>query len=187
MLSATKSLLVTAPITSLKAQYDFALLIYLACTDLNQSLFHHPDVAGWKAYYQAPLYYKTWVNSYLLPKRLDYCRILVLGGDLIIDTKKYTVPPLVPVLQITAGITNAQDPNVLVAELANQLFNYDITQEQIISLKDILIPGLPDFEWSVEYSDFLANPSNIAMALSVDKKLRSLIAVMVQMSEFQIM
>jgi hypothetical protein len=65
--------------------------------------------------------------------------------------------------------------------------NYDITQEQIISLKDILIPGLPDFEWSVEYSDFLANPSNIAMALSVDKKLRSLIAVMVQMSEFQIM
>lgn len=187
MLSATKSLLVSAPTTSLKAQYDFALVIYLACTDLNQSLFHLPDVAGWKAYYQAPLYYKTWVNSYLLPKRLDYCRILVTGGDLIIDNKKYTVPPLVPVLQITAGITNAQDPNILVTELANQLFNYEITEEQVISLKDILIPGLPDFEWTVEYSDYLSNPSNIAMALSVDKKLRSLIAVMVQMSEFQIM
>ncbi|MFY9241626.1 MAG: DUF1800 family protein [Polaribacter sp.] len=187
MFSATKSLMVSAPKTSVKAEYDFAFVLYLACTDLNQSLFHHPDVAGWKAYYQAPLYYKSWVNSYLLPKRLDYCRILVTGGDLIIDNKKYTVPPLVPVLQITAGIKDAQDPNILVTELSNQLFNYEITQEQITSLKDILIPGLPDFEWTVEYSDHLANPADIPLALSVDKKLRSLIAVMVQMSEFQIM
>ncbi|MHB0754414.1 DUF1800 domain-containing protein [Polaribacter sp. M15] len=187
MFSATKSLMVSAPKTSLKEEYDFAMVLYLACTDLNQSIFHHPDVAGWKAYYQAPLYYKSWVNSFLLPKRLDYCRILVTGGDLIIDEKKYTVPPLVPVLQIAAGITNASNPNILISELANQLFNYTITEDQITSLKDILIPGLPDFEWTVEYSDYLANTSNIATALSVDKKLRSLIAVMVQMSEFQIM
>jgi len=187
MFSVTKALMVSAPKTSVKAEYDFAMVLYLACTDLNQSIFHHPDVAGWKAYYQAPLYYKSWVNSFLLPKRLDYCRILVTGGDLIIDEKKYTVPPLVPVLQIAASITNAQDPNVLITELANQLFNYNISQDQITSLKDILIPGLPDFEWTVEYLDYLGNPTNIAMARSVDKKLRSLIAVMVQMSEFQIM
>lgn len=187
MLSATKSLQVTVPTTSVKEQYEFAYVIYLACTDLNQSIFHHPDVAGWKAYYQAPLYYKSWINSFLLPKRLDYCRILVTGGDLIIDKKKYKVPPLVPVLQITAGIANATDPNILVKELANQLFNYNIAEEQITSLKDILIPGLPDFEWTVEYSDHLENPTDIPLALSVDKKLRSLIAVMVQMSEFQIM
>jgi hypothetical protein len=187
MFSATKSLMVSAPTTSTEEQYNFALTLYLTCTDLNQSIFNHPDVAGWKAYYQAPLYYKSWVNSYLLPKRLDYCRILVTGGDLIIDEKKYNVPPLVPVLNITAGIINAEDPNILITELANQLFNYEITDSQITSLKDILIPGLPDFEWTVEYTDYLADTSNVSLALSVDKKLRSLIAVMVQMSEFQIM
>lgn len=187
MFSATKSLMVSAPTTSTEEEYNFALTLYLACTDLNQAIYNHPDVAGWKAYYQAPLYYKSWINSYLLPKRLDYCRILVTGGDLIIDEKKYTVPPMVPVLEITAGITNAEDPNVLVKELANQFFNYEITDTQISSLKDILIPGLPDFEWTVEYSDYLADTSNVSLALSVDKKLRSLIAVMVQMSEFQIM
>lgn len=187
MLSATKSLLISAPSSNINEEYNFALTFYLACTDLNQSIFHHPDVAGWKAYYQAPLFYKSWVNTYLLPKRLDYCRILVTGGDLIIDEKKYNVPPLVPVLQIAAGITNAQDPNILVQELANQLFNYEISQDQITSLKDILIPGLPDFEWTVEYTDYLADPNNNAKAIAVDNKLRSLIAVMVQMSEFQIM
>ncbi|PQJ79615.1 DUF1800 domain-containing protein [Polaribacter porphyrae] len=187
MFSATKSLLVSAPKTSVQEEYQFALVLYLACTDLNQSIFHHPDVAGWKAYYQAPLYYKSWVNSYLLPKRLDYCRILVTGGDLVIDEKKYTVPPLVPVLQIVAGIQNATNPNILVSELANQLFNYQITNEQIIALKDILIPGLPDVEWTIEYGEYLGNPSDVSVALSVDKKLRGLIAVMVQMSEFQMM
>jgi uncharacterized protein (DUF1800 family) len=187
MLSATKSLMLSAPTTSVKEEYEFGYIIYLACSDIGQSVFNHPDVAGWKAYYQAPLFYKSWVNSYSLPKRLDYCRILITGGDLIIDEKKYTVPPLVPVLELTASITNAQDPNILVSELANQLFNYEITKEQITNLKDILIPGLPDFEWTVEYSDYLSNPTDTAMLLSVDKKLRNLISVMVQMSEFQIM
>jgi hypothetical protein len=159
----------------------------LASTDLNQSIFHHPDVAGWKAYYQEPLFYKSWINSYLLPKRLDYCRILVTGGDLLIDNKNYTVPPLVPVLLITSQITNSENPNILITELSNQLFNYPIDQSQIDALKDILIPGLPDFEWTIEYTNFLENPTDDALRISVENKLRNLIGVMVQMSEFQIM
>lgn len=187
MLSATKSLLFSAPKTSIYDEYNFAYILYLAATDLNQSLFHHPDVAGWKAYYQEPLFYKSWINSYLLPKRLEYCKIIVIGGDLLIDEKKYTVPPLIPVLEVAASIVNSQDPNILITELSNQLFNYPISASQLSALKDILIPGLPDFEWTVEYSMYLNNPSDNALKISVDNKLRNLISVMVQMSEFQIM
>ena len=187
MLSVTKSLLVSAPTTSVNEEYYFAYIMYLACTDLNQSLFHHPDVAGWKAYYQEPLFYKSWVNNYLLPKRLDYCRIIVTGGNLITKGKKFKVPPLVPVLQIASGITNSQDPTILITELANQLFNYPIEQSQIDTLKNILIPGLPDFEWTLEYSNFLANPTDDFLRISIESKLRNLIGVMVQMPEFQIM
>lgn len=187
MLSATKSLMVSAPTSSVKEEYDFAYIMYLACTDLGQSIFHHPDVAGWKAYYQQPLFYKTWVNNFFLPKRLEYCRVLVSGGDLLIDKRKYKVPPLVPVLAIAASIQNSQDPNILINGLVERLFNYNITQQQTDSLKAVLIDGLPDFEWTVEYSEYLANPTNTSLAISVDKKLRNLISVMVQMSEFQIM
>ena len=187
MLSVTKSLDFNAPSSSVKEMYEYALVLYLACEDLSQSIFHHPDVAGWKAYYQEPLYYKSWVNSFLLPKRLDYCRIIVTGGDLIIDGRKYTVPPLIPVLDIAASIQNALDPNILINTLAERMFNYDITEEQVTSLKEILIPGLPDFEWTVEYQDYLDNPTDVALRFSVDKKLRDLISTMVQMSEFQIM
>lgn len=187
MFSVTQSLLVDLPNSTIKEKYDYALVLYLAATDLNQSIFHHPDVAGWKAYYQEPLFYKSWINSYLLPKRLDFCRILVTGGDLVIDSRKYNIPPLVPVLKIASEIPNATDPNILINTLAEEMFNYAITAEQVSALKEILIPGLPDFEWTVEYSDYLADPTNTALAFSVDKKLRDVIAVMVQMSEFQIM
>jgi len=187
ILSTTKSLLLSAPTTSVLEEYEFALILYLATSDIGQSIFHHPDVAGWKAYYQKPLYYKTWVNNYLLPKRLEYCKVLVTGGVLLIDEREYTVPPLVPVLLIVSGIINAENPIVLITSLANQLFNYEISQNQIDNLKDILIPGLPDFEWTVEYSDYLGDPSNAALRISIENKLRSLIGTMVQMSEFQIM
>ena len=123
----------------------------------------------------------------MLPKRLAYCKVLVTGGVLLIDEKEYTIPPLVPVLLIVSSITNAKDPTVLITSLANQLFNYEISQNQIDSLKDILIPGLPDFEWTIEYSDYLEDPSNNALRISIENKLRSLIGTMVQMSEFQIM
>jgi uncharacterized protein (DUF1800 family) len=187
MLSATKSLLLSAPTTSILEEYEFSLILHLATSDVGQSIFHHPDVAGWKAYYQKPLYYKTWVNNYLLPKRLQYCKVLVTGGVLLIDEREYTVPPLVPVLLIVSSITNADDPVVLIRSLANQLFNYEISQNQIDSLKDILIPGLPDFEWTIEYSDYLGDPSDTPLRISIENKLRNLIGTMVQMSEFQIM
>ena len=70
MFSTTKSLLFSAPTTTIQSEYEFAYVLYLATTDINQSMFHHPDVAGWKAYYQEPLFYKSWVNNLLLPKRL---------------------------------------------------------------------------------------------------------------------
>ncbi|QVY64884.1 DUF1800 family protein [Polaribacter sp. Q13] len=189
MFSVTKSLQVSAPTTSVNEEYNYALLLYNTCTDLNQSIFHHPNVAGWKAYYQEPLFDKIWINSYLLPKRLDFCRLMVTGGDLLIDNpyKSYTIAPLVPVLQIASEITNSEDPNILITELSNQLFNYPISQNQIDDLKDILIPGLPDYEWKVEYTNFLKNSSNEGIRISVENKLRNLIAMMVQMSEFQIM
>jgi uncharacterized protein (DUF1800 family) len=187
LFSVTKSLLVTAPSTSISEEYEYGFILHTVCTELGQSVFHHSNVAGWKAYYQEPLYYKTWINNFLLPKRLDYCKVIVQGGVLVVDGARYEVPALVPVLSIADGITNSEDPTVLIRELSYQLFNYDIDESQIIALKDILIPGLPDVEWTIEYSALLANPTDSALRMSVENKLRNLIATMVQMSEFQIM
>ena len=48
-----------------------------------------------------------------------------------------------------------------------------IFKQVIDALKDILIPGLPDFEWTIEYTNFLENPTDDALRISVENKLRN--------------
>jgi uncharacterized protein (DUF1800 family) len=187
MMSVTRGLGVNPPQGNVGNEYDHAYNIYIMSSDTEQALFYHPNVAGWKAYYQAPQYYKLWINNLLLPKRHQFCKLMVDGGTFSYNDENYSVTNLVPVLDIVNNIPNASDPNILINRLAEIMFSYPITTAQVASLKEILIPGLPDFEWSVEYSDHLADPSNLALATSVKNKLKNLFSVMVRMSEFQIM
>lgn len=187
MMSVTRGLDINPPLGEVEDEYDHAYHRYIMSTDLDQALFYHPNVAGWKAWYQEPQFDKLWINNLLLPKRHEFCRLMVEGGTFSYNDVNYRVTALVPVLDIVKKITDAADPNVLVNRLAEIMFNYPITDKQLISLKEILIPGLPDFEWTVEYSDYLANPSDQSLAASVENKLKGLFSVMVRMSEFQIM
>ena len=185
--SASRGLDITPPQGSIEDEYDHAYTHYAMCSELEQALYYHPNVAGWQAYYQEPQFYQLWINNLLLPKRHDYAQAMIEGGTLSIDGENYQVTELVPVLDIAASITGANDPNTLISTLAERMFNYPISQAQIDALKEVLIPGLPDFEWSAEYGSYQADPTNTGLATSVENKLRSLFSVMVRMSEFQIM
>ncbi len=187
IMSASRGLGINPPQGEVEDEYDHAYHFYIMSADLEQALFFHPNVAGWKAYYQYPQFDKLWINNLLLPKRHEFCRLMVEGGSFSFNDVNYNITSLVPVLDIVNSIPDANDPNILVNSLAEIMFNYPITANQLTSLKDVLIPGLPDFEWTVEYSDYLSNPSNQALAESVENKLKNLFSVMVRMSEFQIM
>lgn len=187
IMSASRGLGIQPPQGNVEKEYDFAYNLYVLASDIEQSLFHHPDVAGWKAYYQAPQYFKLWINNLLLPKRQDYCRLMVDGGDFSYLETRYVVSSLIPILDLVKNIPNAQDPNDLIDSIALMMFNYPITETQLSSLKEILIPGLPDFEWTVEYSTYLEDPTNVSVKLSIESKLRNLVSIMLRMSEFQIM
>lgn len=187
IMSASRGLGINPPQGDVGNEYDHAYHHYIMSSDTEQALFYHPNVAGWKAYYQAPQFYKLWVNNLLLPKRHQFCKLMVEGGQFSFNNENYNITTIVPVLDIVNSITDANDPNILVNKLAEIMFNYPITTEQLTSLKDILIPGLPDFEWTVEYSNYLNNPTNLVLEASVKNKLKNLFSVMVRMSEFQIM
>jgi uncharacterized protein (DUF1800 family) len=187
IMSASRGLGIKPPKGDVNKEYDHAYNFYAMSADLEQALFYHPNVAGWKAYYQAPQFDKSWINNLLLPKRHEFCKLMAEGGKFSYNDVNYTISALIPVLDIVKNIADATDPNILVTKLAEIMFNYPITANQVTGLKDVLIAGLPDFEWTVEYSDYLANPTNKPLADSVEKKLRKLFSVMVRMSEFQIM
>ena len=101
--------------------------------------FNPPSVAGWKAYYQEPAFYRIWINSSTLSPRVDFTRRYLnegIGNGLnraVID-----------VLKFTASIDDPFNPNFLIDEFSKILFPQPITQAQKDILKSILIPGLPD-------------------------------------------
>ena len=61
--------------------YFFSTVFYtFFAAELGMQIYEHNDVAGWKAYYQEPQYYRTWINTFLLPSRNQTSTSLVGGG-----------------------------------------------------------------------------------------------------------
>jgi hypothetical protein len=78
------------------------------------------------------------------------------------------------------------DPNVLIDEFALYLFPLAPTANQLAFLKETLLPGLPDYEWTIEWNDYLADPTNATKKNAVRSKLQALLLLMMSMAEYQL-
>ena len=162
-------------------KYGLMSKLFFATEDLEMVMYYPPSVAGWRAFYQAPQFSKFWINGATLPVRMRYSDIITLGFDLeVLQNQNFLIG--IDVIAFAASLDNPSDPNDLILEFSKILFPSSVDQEQLDALKAILIPGLPDFEWTVEYTDF-AN-GNTALEESVKLKLKLLISTMLKMPEF---
>ncbi|HUL43887.1 MAG TPA: DUF1800 domain-containing protein [Bacteroidota bacterium] len=141
-----------------------------------------PNVAGWPAYYQSPEFHELWINSDTLPKRNQYTDTLNGSGY-----KNGGFTLAVDPIAFVNTVSNPSDPNVIVSEFAQRLFPIALTANQIQFLHDILLPGLPDYEWTAEWTDYQNNPTDSAKQAAVQSKLQALLTFMMDMAEFQLM
>ena len=168
--------------TPIDQQYDSWYRIWGFARQLQLNYYHVPEVAGWQAYYREPLYYRNWLNASTLPSLLSY-------SDGFCDEGYYPFQGngqvmRVEVLKLLGNMSNPNDPNEVVDHCVQLLFPKPISAARKAALKEILLPGLPDFEWTVEYQDYINDPGNPAFANPVDAKLRALIRAMVSMPDF---
>lgn len=177
-LSSAKPFEVSLP-PELARLYNVMLRFFNTATLQQMEYFNPPSVAGWKAYYQEPLYYRTWINATTLPVRMEATDALATTG-FVVNGFRVQIDPLA----FAATLENPFDPNALIEEFRRILFPQPITDGQKAALKEVLIPGLPDYEWTVEYSDYLANPDNAGLTEAVASKLRQLLQAMLSMPEF---
>ena len=61
-----------------------------------------------------------------------------------------------------------------------------LTASQLDFLKNALIPGLPDFEWTSEWTQFLATPTNAAKRSAVAGKLSAMARALAGLAEYQL-
>ncbi len=148
-----------------------------------------PNVAGWQAYYLAPGFYEMWLNTATVQAKNKLCKQFIKGGVPSEFDGSIKVPAINKLLfftTVTGG--QAQDVNILIDETVKLLFARPITTLQRQRLKDILIPGLPDFEWTTEWVQYLptAAQANNASTIAMENKLGSFLYEIMSMAEFQL-
>jgi len=161
--------------------YTIWFLLHGLNATMQQDMYTPPSVSGWKAYYQEPIFYRNWINSVTLTIRRAVTDGVAIGQIQIIDR-----PLGIDVLKIVDRIPNATDPNVMIESLVTLALPWPLTTGQLGYLKEILIPGLPDFEWTVEYGAYLLDPNDDAKRLAVENRLRALFLAIMGLPEFQL-
>lgn len=191
--SAIRQLEVALP-TELAPRYHSLYKIYEEMIGMGMEYYKPPEVAGWKAWYQMPLYYRSWATSTTLQLRSKFVKDL-LGQGIEVDDDHAVLLRAHP-LDILNGLDKPEDPNHIVRVFADLLFPMPLTgtidgqgafvSGQYYGLKDVLIPGLPDFEWMIEYTDYLANPGDPDKEGAIDGKIRQLLQLMLSLAEFNL-
>jgi len=150
---------------------------------MDQVHFGIPSVAGWPAYYQEPVYYKIWLSSVTLPQRKGLVESLIRNKTKI-GSKRYGLQ----ILKVVNDFDHPENPNNLLKSLTDLFLVYDLTAEQYSFLKnEVLLSGLPDYEWTVEYNDYLNNPDDETKSKPILNKLQDVLTVLMNLPEFQMM
>lgn len=149
---------------------------------LQMYLGDPPNVAGWTAYYQEPAYYETWINSVTLPYRNQLTDVMISNNGYKQNNQQLIIDPMA----FVQTVSDPSDPNVIISEFASLLFPISITDPQKSFLKETLLPGLPDYEWSNEWSAYQADPTNQNKLNAVKNKLQLLLKAMMDMAEYQL-
>ncbi len=164
--------------TDLEERYSLMLDIYEFAAAIQMQWFNPPDVAGWKAYYQSPVYYQIWIDSVTLPLRQLVTKVVVgATGE----------PGIIDVIEFMESTSNPQDIYDLITDFGRILHPRPLSEEQIELLKPFLIPGLPDFEWTEEYFIWKEDPTDPDKIKTISEKLINLINQLMIMPEYYLM
>jgi uncharacterized protein (DUF1800 family) len=169
----------TAMPTSASLKYNVLTTLFRTVALQQMEYLNPPDVAGWKAYYQEPAYYRIWINATTLGERMKFSDRFALEGHRYNNFLIRLDP-----LGLIKKLENPEEADSLIAELAQLLLPQPLTEAQVKDLKEVLIPGLPDYEWTIEYNLHLNRPNDTALKNAVESKLRSLFKAMFSMAEF---
>jgi uncharacterized protein (DUF1800 family) len=166
----------------LNMHYRYWRLVFQFTQTMQMEYYSPPGVAGWKAWYQEPAWYQSWINSVTLPIRSDFIKTMANSG---LKVGNNPSSPL-PLLEWISALDHPEQPESLIDELTIQLFPRPVSVQKKESLKTLLMQGLADHVWTYEYNNYLADPQNTEVSTALTNKLRNLLLTMFQMPEYQL-
>lgn len=168
--------------SSILAKYNLLLQVFNSTKIQLQSISDPPDVAGWKAYYQEPGFYRSWISGVTLNERNNFTNRLLSTNGIKKNNQTIKVDPI----KILDQVDEPYEVNSVINTFTILLLPVEITESTRIALKEVLIPGLPDFEWTIEYNIYAADPDDDEKKKSMQSKLIALISAIKNLPAIQL-
>jgi hypothetical protein len=140
-----------------------------------------PSVGGWTAFYQMPSFSKLWVNSSYIKLRFDFIDWMTLWGGIDVGGNKWGVDQLA----FLNGLSAPNDPVAVVDDMVLVFCPKGLSATNKAILKWVLTNGLPDFEWTVQYDSYIADPLNTAVSEPVRWRVALTLSSLFKTPEFQ--
>ncbi|MFT6502117.1 MAG: hypothetical protein ACJASQ_002242 [Crocinitomicaceae bacterium] len=171
------------PNFGLSTDYEMQINMYYVAEALGQAYAAPPSVAGWPAYYQEPSYSQLWVNATHLKTRTDASAWVTIGSGIPVNGDNWKIDTL----NFVDALSDPTSAPAIIDDMADIFVPKGIDAAQKLILKLMLTGGLPDFEWTVEYSDYIGNPGNTTFSDPIRIKVELVLARLFQMPEFHTM
>ena len=171
----------STPTFDLATNMEMQLNLYWFAASQGQAYGAPPNVGGWPAYYQSPSFSKLWINSSYIKKRFEIGYYLTVLTGLQVNGNYFKINSL----NLVDGLSAPSNPVSVIDDLCLIFCPKTISTTQKTVLKAILTNGLPDFEWTTQYSDYLSNPGNTTYSDPVRTRVEYVLAQIFQMPEFQ--
>ena len=177
MFNSTESI----PGFDLLTDSEMYIVLYQFATVMGQAYAEPPSVAGWPAYYQTPAFSQLWVNSALLKTRFqisDYMTYLtgIPGNG---NNWKFRT------LDFLDNLSLPPDAPAVIDDIADVFTPKGLSVTQKLILKATLTNSLPDFEWTLQYNEYLANPGNATYSDPLVQRVELVLQQLFHMPEFQ--
>ncbi|TDH21388.1 DUF1800 domain-containing protein [Segetibacter sp. 3557_3] len=165
---------------------QYRMLGYLGTTTMaamNQSLGDPPNVSGWQAYYQEPLYDKSWLDTDSYTKRRTFITTILNGYTN--SNQRLQIDPI----SIAKRMSKPSDPNVLIQDFVTYFLRMPLSDTAKAQIKkDTLLTGqTTDSYWTTAWDNYMASPNSQANINEVTTRLKSLCNYFLFLEEYHLM
>lgn len=167
----------------LATDYEMQTYIYGISDTLGQAYLEPPSVSGWPAYYQEPSFSHLWMNATHLKTRFDISSFFTVYTGIPVNGDNWKVNAI----GFLDNLSVPADPIQVIDDIVDVFCPKGVSAIQKLILKSILTNGQPDFEWTIQYNEYLADPGNPTFSDPVKLRVELVLARVFQTPEFHTM
>jgi hypothetical protein len=113
------------------------------------------SVAGWEAFYLSPAYSRLWINSTTIKFRFDISTGLFIYG---IPINGYTLK--VDTIPFLNNLSLPSSAIQVIDDICELFIAKPVDATTHADLVNLLTNNLPTFEWTLQYNEYLNDPTN---------------------------